>query len=48
MTESGFTVDGLERLHDRMAGHVETGKMPGLVTLVARHDGDRTSTCTST
>ena len=39
MTESGFTVDGLRRLHDLMARHVEAGKMPGLVTLVARHDG---------
>ena len=30
---------GLKRLHDRMAWHVETGKLPGLITLVARHEG---------
>ena len=30
---------GLEPLHDLMARHVETGEMPGLITLVARHDG---------
>lgn len=30
---------GLQRLHELMARHVETGQMPGLITLVARHDG---------
>ena len=30
---------GLKRLHDRMAWHVETGKLPGLITLVAGHEG---------
>ena len=41
MTGQGFSPTGLERLHDRLAWHVETGKMPGLIALVARHDGDR-------
>ena len=30
---------GWSRLHDLMARHVETGEMPGSITLVARHDG---------
>ena len=34
-----MSTGGLEPLHDLMARHVETGKMPGLITLVARHDG---------
>lgn len=34
---SGLSDTGLTRLHDRMAWHVETGQMPGLITLVARH-----------
>ena len=33
----GFTGDGLARMHAVMAGHVERGTVPGLVTLVARH-----------
>ncbi len=33
---SGFSRNGLNRLHDVMAGHVESGDMPGLVTLVCR------------
>ncbi len=37
MTGRGLSSAGLARLHDRMAWHVETGKMPGLITLVARH-----------
>jgi CubicO group peptidase (beta-lactamase class C family) len=37
MTGSGFSA-GLARLHGRLAAHVETGKVPGLISLVARHD----------
>ena len=48
MTGRGLSAAGLERLHDRMARHVETGQMPGLITLVARHDAWPATTCTST
>jgi CubicO group peptidase (beta-lactamase class C family) len=37
VTDSGFSHDGLTRLHDVMSTHVEQGTMPGLITLVARH-----------
>jgi CubicO group peptidase (beta-lactamase class C family) len=33
----GLSTKGLARLHAVMAGHVERGAMPGLITLVARH-----------
>ena len=33
----GLSTKGLARLHEVMAGHVERGAMPGLITLVARH-----------
>jgi hypothetical protein len=33
---SGLSEQGLARMHDVMAGHVERGMMPGLITLVAR------------
>jgi CubicO group peptidase (beta-lactamase class C family) len=33
---NGFSKAGLGRLHDVMAGHVERGGIPGLVTLVSR------------
>ena len=36
MSDSDFAKDGLVRLHDRMAWHVESGHMPGLISLVAR------------
>ena len=37
MTErSGLDARGLQRLHDRLATHVERGEVPGLVALVAR------------
>jgi CubicO group peptidase (beta-lactamase class C family) len=36
----GFTRTGLRRLHDVLAGHVDSGRIPGLVALVSR--GDRT------
>jgi CubicO group peptidase (beta-lactamase class C family) len=29
----------LARLHDKLAAHVDTGQLPGLISLVARHDG---------
>ena len=32
----GFSPDGLERMHETMAGIVERGEAPGLVTLVSR------------
>ena len=33
----GLSKARLGRMHDIMAGHVECGSMPGLVTLVSRH-----------
>ena len=41
MTESGFTVEGWSVCTTAWPGHVEAGKLPGLVTLVARHDRTR-------
>ena len=38
MTNASLSTDGMAHLHDVMAGHVEAGEMPGLVTLVARGD----------
>ncbi|MHA6631928.1 serine hydrolase domain-containing protein [Pseudonocardia sichuanensis] len=34
---NGFCGPGLERLHRVLVGHVEAGRVPGLVTLVDRH-----------
>jgi CubicO group peptidase (beta-lactamase class C family) len=34
----GLSKARLDRMHDAMAGHVESGRMPGLVTLVSRRD----------
>jgi CubicO group peptidase (beta-lactamase class C family) len=34
---SEFSKTRLDRLHEVMAGHVERGDMPGLVTLVSHH-----------
>ena len=34
---SGLSGERLDRLHDVMAGYVERGDVPGLVTVVARH-----------
>ena len=34
---SGLSKTRLGRMHDVMAGHVENGSVPGLVTLVSRH-----------
>jgi CubicO group peptidase (beta-lactamase class C family) len=36
MTNSGFSKARLARLHDTMAGYVERGEVPGIVTLVSR------------
>jgi CubicO group peptidase (beta-lactamase class C family) len=38
MGARGFSAPGLARMHDGMATHVASGSMPGLVSLVARHD----------
>jgi len=35
-TPAGFSEEGLQRVHDTMAGYVERGAMPGLVTLLSR------------
>jgi CubicO group peptidase (beta-lactamase class C family) len=36
MSKGGFSESRLERMHETMAGHVESGFVPGLVTLVSR------------
>jgi hypothetical protein len=36
MSTAGLSNTRLGRLHDVMAGHVDRGELPGLVTLVAR------------
>ena len=36
MTTGGFSRERLNRLHDVLASHVESGRMPGLVALVSR------------
>jgi CubicO group peptidase (beta-lactamase class C family) len=38
MGTEGFSAAGLGRMHEAMAAHVAGGSMPGLVSLVARHD----------
>lgn len=35
-SNSGFSATGLVRLHEVLARHVESGKIPGLVALVSR------------
>jgi CubicO group peptidase (beta-lactamase class C family) len=37
MGQPGFSTAGLSRLHDVMAGHIERGTVPGVVTLVSRY-----------
>ena len=39
-TPTGFTESGLHRLHDVLARHVDSGKIPGVVALVSRGDGE--------
>ncbi|MEV5968295.1 serine hydrolase domain-containing protein, partial [Kribbella sp. NPDC051952] len=39
-TASGFTAAGLGKLHDVLARHVDSGKIPGVVALVSRGDGE--------
>ena len=36
MSPGGFSKTRLGRMHDVMAGHVERGEVPGVVTLVSR------------
>lgn len=38
MTSRSFSQSRLDRMHNVMNGHVERGDIPGIVTLVARHD----------
>ena len=38
MTRGGLSTSGLARLHETMAGFVDRGELPGLVTLVARRE----------
>ncbi len=37
MSTGGLSKVRLDRMHDVMAGYVERGEIPGLVTLVSRH-----------
>jgi len=37
MSDESSTLAPIDRLHHVMAGHVDRGEMPGLVTLVSRH-----------
>jgi CubicO group peptidase (beta-lactamase class C family) len=41
MGNGGFSQARLTRLHDTMAGYVERGEVPGIVTLVSRHGETR-------
>lgn len=41
MNDSGLTTSRLDRLHDVMAGHVERGAAPGLVTVISRRGDTR-------
>ena len=38
LSEGGLSEERLERLHEAMAGFVERGVVPGIVTLVSRGD----------
>jgi Beta-lactamase len=38
MSTGGLSKARLGRLHDVLAGHVERGDVPGLVTLISRRD----------
>ncbi|MFD0597254.1 serine hydrolase domain-containing protein [Catellatospora coxensis] len=37
-SNGGFSKTGLHKLHDVLARHVDSGKIPGLVALVSRGD----------
>jgi len=37
MSIGGWSKARLDRMHDVMAGHVDRGDVPGIVTLVSRH-----------
>lgn len=41
MSVGGLSKARLDRMHDVMSGYVERGEMPGIVTLVSRHDDVR-------
>ena len=41
MSDGGFSEARLDRMHDVMAGHVERGHAPGIVTLVSRRGETR-------
>ena len=36
MSTAGLSEERLGRMHERMAGYVERGEVPGIVTLVSR------------
>ena len=38
MAQNGFVGARISRMQDMLAGHVASGQVPGLVTLVSRHD----------
>ena len=37
MSTGGLSRARLGRMHDAMAGYVERGEVPGIVTLICRH-----------
>lgn len=37
MSNGGLSTTRLHRMHEIMAGHVERGNVPGIVTLISRH-----------
>jgi hypothetical protein len=43
MSTSGLSKARLGRMHDVMAGYVERGDVPGVVTLVSQRGADRPS-----
>ena len=48
MSNGALSKARLDRMHDVMAGHVERGALPGLVTLVSRHGEVRVDTIGTT
>jgi hypothetical protein len=43
MSTGGLSKARLDRIHDVMAGYVEHGQVPGIVTLVSRRGAARSS-----
>jgi CubicO group peptidase (beta-lactamase class C family) len=37
MATGGLSTERLRRMHDVLAGHVDSGELPGVVTLISRH-----------